>query len=290
MSRLGPSDTSPEAELALVAAYRAMSPARKWATLGDAYRLGRTLHAAGVRQRNPSATPAEIRQDWIAKHVGGVPLASARREEKTVDQPIDSLRVVSEVIAAFESLGIAYALGGSLASAFHGFSRLTLDADIAVEPFPGKEDRLAQGFGPDYFVSVEAIRQAIRDRSSFNIINTAIGFKVDVFIRKDRPFERSVMQRRVAFTDPDILDRPIALVSPEDIILLKLEWYRLGGEVSDRQWSDVLGVLRVQSGRLDNAYLDRWAEDLAVDDLLRLARQEAIIGPTQTAGGADPPP
>jgi len=194
-----------------------------------------------------------------------------------MDQPIESRQVVQEVIAALDNLGIAYALGGSLASSIYGFTRLTADADITVEPFPGKEEQFANRFGPAYYVSVDAIREAIRDRSSFNIINTYVGFKVDVFVKKDRPFEESLMRRRVAFNSHDLPDRPIQLVSPEDILLLKLEWYRKGGEVSERQWSDVLGVLRTQAGSLDNAYLDHWASDLEVRDLLAHARNETAI-------------
>ena len=273
MRRHGLSDTSPEAERVLAEAYRAMSPARKWALMGDLYRYGRTLHATGVRLRRPDASPAEIRHDWIAMHLGEVPRRSG--EEVDVDQPVDNQRVVREVIAAFDTLGIPYALGGSLASAIYGVTRLTADADVTADPFPGKEAQFAARFGPEYYVSIDAVREAIRGRSSFNVINTAVGFKVDVFIRGDQPFEASMMQRRVAFTDPAAPDQPIHLVSPEDIVLLKLEWYRLGGEVSDRQWSDVLGVLRVQAGRLDAGYLDRWAKDLGVADLLARARQEA---------------
>lgn len=275
MKRTGLSDTSPEAERVLAAAYRAMSPARKWALLGDMYRYGRRLHADGVRIRRPGATEAEVRGEWMAAHLGTLPPRPTREESDIMDQPIENQGVVQHVIAAFDALGIAYALGGSLASSIHGYTRLTTDADITAEPFPGKEDQLASQFGPDYYVSPEAIRQANRDRSTFNIINTSIGFKVDVFIRKDRPFERSLMDRRIQFTSADAPDRPVSVVSAEDIILLKLEWYRLGGEISERQWSDVLGVLRTQADRLDGAYLDQWASSLGVADLMEQARREA---------------
>jgi hypothetical protein len=273
MKRL--SDTSPEAERVLIEANRCMTPARKWFLLGDLYRFARSLHASGLRLRNPHATAALIRDDWMAMHVGTVPDAIDWSEAEVMDQPIENRHVVHDVITALDSLGIAYALGGSLASSIYGLTRLTADADITVEPFPGKEEQLANCFGPQYYVSVDAIQRAIRDRSSFNIINTYVGFKVDVFIKKERPYEESLMRRRVSFHSPDLPDRPIKLVSPEDVLLLKLEWYRKGGEVSERQWLDVLGVLRTQAERLDMAYLDYWASDLGVSDLLELARAEA---------------
>jgi hypothetical protein len=186
----------------------------------------------------------------------------------------ENLRVVQEVTSIFTTLGIAYALGGSIASSLLGKPRFTVDADLAVEPFPGKEQEFVAKFGPDYYLDLQAVQQAVRQRSSFNIIHIASGFKVDVFVRKDRAFEHSVMSRRR--TAP-IADRPgetIVLVSPEDIILLKLEWYRIGSGISDRQWSDILGVLKVQAGNLDEAYLDFWAAQLQVSDLLARARQE----------------
>jgi hypothetical protein len=108
-------------------------------------------------------------------------------------------------------------------------------------------------------------------------VNTRIGFKVDVFIRKDRPFDQSVMQRRRRVPLPDSPDQTLSLVTPEDIILLKLEWYRLGGESSDRQWGDVLGVFQVQAEKLDQAYLDRWAKELRVTDLLERVRRESAL-------------
>ncbi len=268
------SDTSPEAARVLAGSYRAMSPARKWALLGDLYRTGRGLHEAGVRLREPGATAAFVRDSWAEAHVGRFPHADPG-PEPAMEQPTDNLVVLLEVLAAFDSLGIAYALGGSMASGIHGITRYTSDADVSVEPFDGREAALVGRFGPAYYLSIEAIRQALRDRSTFNIINTAVGFKVDVFVRKERPFERSLMDRRIFATMADAPDRPIAVVTAEDSILLKLEWYRLGGETSDRQWADILGIFRVQADRLDPAYLDLWAADLGVADLLGDARRDA---------------
>jgi hypothetical protein len=176
-------------------------------------------------------------------------------------------------------LGIGFALGGSWASSLHGIPRDTRDADITAEPFPGREAEFAAAFGPDYYVSRDAIRDAIRGRSSFNVIHLTSGFKVDVFIRKDTPFGRSVLARRRPTVIPGDPPEPIDIVSPEDIILHKLDWFRIGGETSDRQWGDVFGVLRVQAGRLDDAYLDHWAAELGVADLLAKARTAAAPPP-----------
>lgn len=100
-------------------------------------------------------------------------------------------------------------------------------------------------------------------------------FKVDVFIQRPRPFLRAQFARaqRQSFT----FDREVTatFASPEDTILAKLEWFRLGGEVSERQWRDILGVMKTRAGELDLAYLRQWADELQVADLLDRALQEA---------------
>ena len=273
MTRL--SDTSPEAEQVLLSVYRRMSPEDKWRHLGEMYLDARFLHAAGVRMRNPSATPAQIHQSWLEVKLGFKERAAVRGPAPLrVMQNLIDLR---EVIRILTDLGIPYALGGSMASSLYGIERFTRDADLSVEPFPGREEEFAKAFGPDWYLSVPAAQEANSTRSSFNVINTATGFKVDLFVRKDLPFECKAMERRVSFTPPEQTDQPIFLHSPEDVILFKLRWYRLGSEVMGQQWSDILNVLKVQAGRLDSSYLDHWAADLGVSDLLSRARQEASV-------------
>lgn len=268
-----PRDTSPEAERVLTEAYRRMSPAQKWLRLGKLYEEARMLHAAGVRLRNPAATRRDIHEAWMTVNLGFTRTDLIR--EPSMDQPVSSLREFRTFISVFERLGLPYALGGSMASSVHGIDRYTRDADVTLEPFPGKEAALAGAFGPDYYVSLPAIQEAVRKRSSFNIINTATGFKVDVFVRKDDPFERAAMSRRASLILPDAPDQPVVLYAPEDVILFKFLWYRLGNESSEQQWKDILGVFRAQGGKLDSGYLNHWAAELGVQDLLAKARLES---------------
>jgi hypothetical protein len=269
----GMSDTSPEAEKVLIEVYRRMPPAQKWLQLGQMYDDARALHAAGVRLRNPGATARDVQADWLRVNLGvGLEVRDSSREG-----PMPNLSDLRDVLRVFDNLGIAYALGGSMASSLHGIDRYTRDADLTAEPFPGREGAFAQAFGPDYYLSEPAIRRAIQTRSSFNLINTSTGFKVDVFIRKDEPFEQSAMARRVAVHMPDAPEQPVMLHTAEDVILFKLRWYRLGNEIAQQQWEDVLGVLRVQAGKVDLGYLDEWAPRLGIADLLARARAEAAL-------------
>src|SRR5262245_60204438 len=250
-------DTSPESLRVLIDCYRRMSPARKWAILSDTYRFARTLHAAGVRDRNPAATDEQVRRDWVLFHLGSGPWLNVANGADMPPQPVEHQQVIVKALAAFAEIGITCAIGGSIASSLYGVPRYTQDADLTAEPFPGREEQLARAFGAEYYVSIAAVRQAIQERGSFNIIHTTSGFKVDVFIQKARPFDRGLLVRRLMKPEVDPGGDPVPVLSPEDIILHKLEWFRLGGESSDRQWGDILGVLRVQGERLDAAYLDQ---------------------------------
>ena len=266
-------DTRPEAARVLDEIHRAMPPGKKWLLAGEAYRAGRLLHAAGVRLRNLEATPRQVLEDWIHRVLGfpHVPVSEPIMEPAPVNTGM-----AREVIHVLVRLGIPYALGGSLASSIHGAGRNTQDCDLTTPPFPDKVRAFVESFeSPRYYISMQAIEDAHRERSCFNIIDSSTGLKADIFIRPDAGFEEVAMSRRRPVSLPDVPDDPIDVFTPEDIVLFKLRWYRLGEELSDRQWDDVKRVLRAQVGRLDEAYLNHWAEKLGVADLLARVRQES---------------
>ncbi len=191
--------------------------------------------------------------------------------------PADALAAMMPVIAEFERLGIEYYVGGSIASSLFGVGRSTLDVDIVAALAETKVDALVQRLHAIYYIDANMIREAIHRRSCFNLVHLTTSYKIDVFILKDREFDRQSMTRRRSETlyDED-KSYQINLSSPEDILLAKLEWYRLGDEISDKQWNDILGILKVQGGALDRAYLEKWAAELGVIDLLERALNEAM--------------
>lgn len=185
--------------------------------------------------------------------------------------PDDALLVVLDLL---ESLGIVHMIGGSLASSIHGEPRATNDFDVVADVTRSQTDFIVAALGPaGFYVSEEAIEDAVRRRTSFNVIHRG-AVKIDVFVCPDREWDRVALARRMLVDYPGIAGRRVFVRSPEDIILKKLEWFRLGGEVSERQWRDVKGVLRVRAGALDSCYLEKWAGVLGIHDLLAAAVAE----------------
>jgi len=187
----------------------------------------------------------------------------------------EPIEVTIQVTDVFEKLGIPYLIGGSLASTLYGMIRTTQDSDIVAEMRPEHLKTFVQALENDFYVDEEMIADSIQHKSSFNIIHRESMFKVDIFIPKERPFLQSQLARvqRQSF---DFETRVSAnFCSAEDTILAKLEWYRMGGEVSERQWRDILGVLKTQTGMLDLAYLKKWAGELKIGDLLERAVEES---------------
>jgi hypothetical protein len=187
----------------------------------------------------------------------------------------EPIRVTLLVIEAWEALGIPYLIGGSWASIMHGAWGEMEGADLVADLDMKHADPLARALSSAFYVNADSIKDAIRHRSSFSVIHLETVFKVVVFVPKRRPFDALQFSRRTAqviATDPE---RTAYVATAEDTILAKLEWYRKGGEVSSQQWRDVLGILKVQTDRLDYDYLRQWAAQLNVNDLLERALSDA---------------
>lgn len=184
----------------------------------------------------------------------------------------DIVDALTPVIEAFEALAVAYLVGGSVATSTYGVPRATLDVDIVAAMTMDTVDPFVASLESNYYVDGAMVRDAIQRRASFNVIHLETMVKVDVFMLKERAFDNEAFRRRRRDTlEEGEAARLFDLASPEDMVLHKLEWYRKGGEVSERQWRDVLGVLKVQSNELDLLHLERWAKELGIEDLLQQA-------------------
>jgi hypothetical protein len=170
------------------------------------------------------------------------------------------------LLQALEGLGIPHMVTGSVASSYHGRPRLTHDADVVIDPTPEQIDALVAGLlQSGHYVDGQRARDALRRRLQFNVIDLDSAFKIDLILRKNRSFSREELGRRQAVElAPGFR---VALASPEDTILSKLEWAKKAGG-SEKQIDDAAGVLAVNPG-IDRAYVERWAAELGVLDLWR---------------------
>lgn len=191
--------------------------------------------------------------------------------------PSDPIRLLLHVAEVLERIGTPYFLGGSLASSMLGEPRSTVDIDRAIVLRSADVPALLAALGPEFYVDEGAMRHAVERRSSFNAIHQPTVSKAGFFVLGDAPFDRAQLEGRRLSPALEGSGRRVFVSSPEDLILRKLDWYRQGGGVSDRQWCDVLGVLKVQAERLDLAHLRRWAAALELAELLEQALSESGI-------------
>ena len=185
----------------------------------------------------------------------------------------DALDTLLAVASALRAVGAPFVVGGSIASSLQGIPRSTRDVDLVADLRPEQVSPLCERLSPGFYVDAERVRHGVDRRSWFNVIDLARGFKVDVYLAGDDDASRQQFLR-----SQPIEVRPgeaVPFASAEDVVLHKLRWFRMGGEVSERQWLDVLGVLKVQKPTIDRAYLERWAAGMGVADLLARALDEA---------------
>lgn len=187
----------------------------------------------------------------------------------------EPLRVAALVGEVFDRMAVPWLVGGSLASSIHGIPRATQDVDLVADLRLSHLVPFVAAMEQDFYCSEDAVRDAIRRRASFNVIHYDTAMKVDVFTLKGDPLARAEMDRRRLHDLGDASGLRLPLASPEDIILQKLDWYRKGDRVADRQWRDVLGVLKVSGATLNRAYLMEAAERNGLTDLVQEALNAA---------------
>jgi hypothetical protein len=181
--------------------------------------------------------------------------------------PADTIR---RVVAALDAAGIAYYIGGSVASSLHGTFRQTAAVDFVAKLLPHHPQELALRLEGAFYLDVESVREAVATGGSFNLIDLDSMEKCDIFVSTATPWAVEQMRTRVRRELPGSAG-PIWIASAASTVLQKLLWYQLGGGVSDRQWRDVLGVLATQGAALDRDYLRRWAEVIGVSGELERA-------------------
>ncbi len=193
----------------------------------------------------------------------------------TPDRVPDTLAVALDVGTALEQLGLAWLAAGSLASSLHGVPRSTNDVDIVLDLPPHRVSDLLAALGDRWYLSPDAIREAARTGGTVNLIHYATTVKVDLFVAGADAFDSERLAHRIRVRVGPGDGDALWVDTAEHTILRKLEWYRRGGETSERQWHDAEGIVRAQGTRLDWDRMGRWAMRLDVSDLLDRLRAPA---------------
>lgn len=187
----------------------------------------------------------------------------------------EALAVTLQVIGVLRRLNIQYVVGGSIASSIYGKPRATQDVDVIANLSEKHVSEFVVALRDDFYLDEPAVRDAVRRRSTFNVIHLHTFFKVDVFVAKHDTATAQELARGRSYLPPEAPGTEITLASPEDIVVQKLYWYRLGDHVSERQWTDAMSVLNVRGKDLDCAYMHDLAAEMGVGDLLARALHEA---------------
>ena len=199
-------------------------------------------------------------------------MSSQQPTPTPLPEPVEVTLLVTRIL---ESLEIPYAIVGSMAGTIYGRVRTTMDVDLVVDLHPEQVEPLVQRLDELFYADIPTITTAVQRRSHFNLIHLETMFKVDIFLPKDRPYDQQILARRVEREISSSGDFTY-FVTAEDLILAKLEWYRQSGDTSERQWQDVLAIIRTQDRTLDQDYLRRWAKNLNILKLLEKALTEAL--------------
>jgi len=177
---------------------------------------------------------------------------------------------LKSVVENLQHAGIDYVICGSIAASFYGVERSTQDADIIIDLTEEQLTNFLKLLGDDYYVNGDAVLEALKQRTMFNIIDVENAWKADLIIRKKTDFYAEEFHRK---RKEKLLGKDLYILSPEDVILSKLDWAK--NSRSEQQFRDALGVAMVQWERLDKDYLHKWAKELQVENTLKQLLKQA---------------
>jgi len=273
-------DTTIDAEMYLFGLWKLLTPIEKANKIVSWTKGCLELSVMGIKQRYPEASPVKLRYEFARATLRSTFPDSIYHLIAQYSQTLmlsDPISLALDVAAVLNTLGIPYFIGGSVASTLMGEMRSTEDVDMVADLKTEQVIPLLEALQPRFYVSEDAVHEAIQSKRSFNLIDNESLGKVDIFILKDDTFSRSEFHRRRSQLVQQNPDGNLVLPTPEDVVLQKLIWYRRTENESQRQWRDVLGVLKLQGDRLDFEYLQKWAIELELYDLLIMAFVESGI-------------
>lgn len=254
-----------------------MTPAQKESLFKRVAKRGSTLALMGIKSQFPNASKDIVRQQYIRKRLGQKWADFLSELPYPGDLMLeDPIWLANQLASILTSLNIPYYVGGSVASSLQGEVRFTQDLDLVVNIQNNQIQPLINAMAEEFYISEVAVEDAVSGRtSSFNVIHLTTTEKADIFVMKDDEFSRSQMSRRQLHSPDGDISKSFYICTPEDTVLQKLVWFRMTKNESQKQWRDILGVLKLQREKLDFEYLQRWAQTLRLTELLMQALREA---------------
>lgn len=274
-------DTSIDAELMQFWRSRQLSASQKLAFLKRIIQRGIKLVCWGINQQSPNGDNLTFKQLYVRKRWGELFATYSDNNLFDEREPLmieDPMAIAYKIIDKLNLLNIPYYIGGSVASSLQGEARFTENIDLVIYLELSQVEVFIETFSSDFYVSDVAVKDAILGISSyFNLINFESLEKADIFISRSDDFSRSQMNRRQLYVPEDNPEQAFYLCTPEDTVLQKLVWMRIAQNESQKQWRDILGVLKIQRERLDLDYLWQWSEYLNLSASLNQALQQSGI-------------
>lgn len=274
-------DTSPQAERVLIHLIRQAPMTKRFALVRSLTATTVQANMRNIQKQYPNAEQAEVAQTFLSysQEQKFQVLVSSLRDQLNgrpnwMLQKPDVLAVLQSLSEIFIELEMSYYIGGSLASSLYGMQQLTQDIDIIANLSLLQVPKLVAYLNRDYHFDEQAIRRATQMHTAFSILHLDTLLKVDIIAPQSRLFEQQA-NRKIQWHILDPHYQPFPLSSPEDLILIKLEQHKEAGILPDDQWNDILGVLKVQATNLDLAYLEKWATNLGIADILMQAYVDA---------------
>lgn len=270
------SDTNIEAELIQFRLWREMSPSQKLNLFKRVYQKGCKLGLMTINHQFTHLSFAEIKQFYLRnrwqKITNNLTNIMDIKGELMLEDP---LWLINQLTVIFEQLNIPYFVGGSVASSLQGEVRFTEDLDLVIDIKFEQKSLLINALSKEFYISDVAVSEAINNQTtSFNIIHLQTVEKADIFISGNDEFSMSRMSRRQLYKTEEN-QQSFYVSSAEDTILQKLLWFKMSKDQSQKQWRDILGVLKLQRERLDFAYLTLWSKNLGVKNNLEKAMTES---------------
>lgn len=269
-------DTRIEAELVQFSLWRDMSTGEKLNLVKRLARKGSKIALMGIDHQFPNASDAQVRQLYLEKRWGKL----ASNNEKLIKfqgklMLEDPIWLVHQLATILDFLNIPYYVSGSVASSLQGEVRFTEDLDMAIEIEPEQVQLLIDALIQDFYISEIAVYEAIEGiTNSFNVIHLQTTEKADLFISRKTDFDLNKMSRRQLYISDDPA-QAFNVCSPEDTILQRLIWFQMADFQSQKQWRDILGILKLQRERLEWSYLSLWSQNLGVKKSLLKAMSES---------------